>query len=62
MSVHVIYLVEEVALGQVFLPALRLPPVSIIPLLLHTHLQRNTTVCQKDKRAKRQNGDENRAL
>jgi len=41
MSVHVVYLVEEVALGQVFLPVLRLSPVSNIPPLLHTHLHLN---------------------
>ena len=36
MSVHV-YLVEEMGLGQVFLPVLLLSPVSTIPPLLHTH-------------------------
>lgn len=34
-EVHVGFLVNKVALGQVFLPVLRLSPVSTIPPLLH---------------------------
>ena len=30
-------LIEQVAMGQVFLPVLRFYPVSIIPPMLHTH-------------------------
>jgi hypothetical protein len=36
-SVHV-RSVDRVALEQVSLPVLRLPPVSVIPPMLHTHL------------------------
>lgn len=56
MSVHVVYFVEEVALGKVFLPVLLVSPVSIIPRLLHIHLHLNR-LCQKDERAKRQNSN-----
>ena len=34
-SVHVRFVVDKVALGQVFVPVLRLSPFSIIPALLH---------------------------
>ena len=37
MAVQVKFLVDKVALGQDFLRVLRFCPVSIIPLLLHTH-------------------------
>jgi len=35
--VHVGFLVDQVALGQGFLPALMFSPVSIIPPTFHTH-------------------------
>jgi hypothetical protein len=38
--VHVRFVVDELALGQVLLPVLRFP-VSIIPPVLHTHLYLN---------------------
>ena len=31
------FVVDKVALGQVFLPVLRFSPLSIIPPMLHTH-------------------------
>jgi hypothetical protein len=37
-SVHVRFMVDKVALGQVFLRVLRFSPVSIIPPGLHTHI------------------------
>jgi hypothetical protein len=39
LLIHVRFVVDRVTLGQVFLLSLRLPPVSIIPPGLHTHLQ-----------------------
>ena len=36
-SVHGNFVVDKVALGEVFLPEFQLSPVSIIPPLLHTH-------------------------
>jgi hypothetical protein len=36
--VHVSFVADKVALGQVFLPILRSSPVGIIPPTLHTHL------------------------
>jgi hypothetical protein len=36
-SVHVRFVVHEVALGQISLPVLQFSPVSIIPPMLHTH-------------------------
>jgi hypothetical protein len=38
VRVHVGFVVDKVAMGQVFLPGLRFFPVSIIPPLLHIHL------------------------
>ena len=37
ISVHVSFLVDKVSLCQVYVPALRFSPVSIIPPMLHTH-------------------------
>ena len=34
---HVIFVVDHVAPGQVFSPSTSLPPVSIVPPMLHTH-------------------------
>jgi hypothetical protein len=39
-----IFVVDKVALGQVFLRLLRFPPVSIIPPVLHTHLYLHTVL------------------
>jgi hypothetical protein len=36
--IHMTFVVDKVALGQVFLQVLRFSPVSIIPPMLHTHL------------------------
>jgi hypothetical protein len=39
------FIVDKVALGQVFLAVLLLPPVSgVAPVLLHTHVHRNAAV------------------
>jgi hypothetical protein len=35
-SVHVGFVVNKVALGQVFLPVLSFSPVNVIPAMLHT--------------------------
>jgi len=36
-SVPVEYVMDEVALGQVFIRVLQFSPVSVIPQILHTH-------------------------
>jgi hypothetical protein len=38
MSVHVGFVVDKVALAQVFLQVLRFPPAIIVLLGLHTHI------------------------
>ena len=35
------FLMDELALGSVFLSRLRFPPVSIVPLTIHTHFNFN---------------------
>jgi hypothetical protein len=44
-SIHVGFMVDSVALGQVFLRVLRFSPVNIIPPLLHIHLSPPHEVC-----------------
>jgi hypothetical protein len=44
-SIHVGFVVDKVALGQVFLPVLRFSPANIIPPLLHIHLSPPHEVC-----------------
>jgi hypothetical protein len=45
-SVHVGFVVDKVALGQVFLWVLRFFPVNIIPPWLHTHISSGRwTIC-----------------
>jgi hypothetical protein len=46
------FVVDEVELGQIFLPVLLFPPVSIIPPVLHTHFHLHAALNQKDKSAK----------
>ena len=46
-SVHVIFSLGNVALGQNFIPVLRLYPVSIIPHLPHTHLHFNIILIRR---------------
>jgi hypothetical protein len=43
--IHMGFVVDKVALGQVFLRVLRFSPVSIIPPLLHIHLSTPHEVC-----------------
>jgi hypothetical protein len=50
-AVHVRYVVEKVALGQVFFRVLRLSPVNIIPAMLHTHVYLDTAVTRKNGRS-----------
>jgi hypothetical protein len=38
VSVHVGFVVDKMALGQVYLPTSLVPPVSIIPSVLNTHI------------------------
>jgi hypothetical protein len=42
-SVHVIFVADKVALGQVFLQVLRFSPLSIIPPMFHTRFHSYTT-------------------
>ena len=46
-SVHDIFALGKVALGQNFLPVLRLYPVSIIPRLPHTHLHTHNILIRR---------------
>jgi hypothetical protein len=50
-SVNVGFVVDEVALGQVFLLVLRFSPVSIILLVLHTHLHLHVAFTRTDGRS-----------
>jgi len=43
----VTFVVDTVALGQVFIPVLRFPPVSIIPSVLHTRLHVHVAVTRR---------------
>jgi len=47
--------VDKTTLGQVFLRVLRLPPVTIIPPMLHTRLRLNTILNIRTRGAKRAN-------
>ena len=49
---NVRFVVDKVAVGQIFLPVLLFPPDSIIPPVLHTHLYQHVALNQKDKRTK----------
>ena len=46
-QVHVRPVVDEVELGQVFLPGLRFSPVNIIPTMLHSNINLNSTVIRR---------------
>jgi branched-subunit amino acid transport protein len=46
-----VFVVDKVVLGQVFLQVLRFSPVSIIPLMLHTHLHLHTKEANKQANA-----------
>jgi hypothetical protein len=50
-SIHVGFVVDKVALGQVFLPVLRFSPTNIISPLLHTHLSPRHEVCDSSDQA-----------
>jgi hypothetical protein len=50
-SIHVGFVVDKVALGQVFLRVLRFSPVIIIPPLLHIHLSPPHEVCDSSDQA-----------
>jgi hypothetical protein len=50
-SIHVGFVVDKVALGQVFLRVLRFSPVTIIPPLLHIHLSPPHEVCDSSQAA-----------
>jgi hypothetical protein len=47
LPVHVIFVVDSVALGQVFLQVLKFFPGSIIPSMLHAHLHLHATVIRR---------------
>jgi hypothetical protein len=48
-SVHVRFVVDEVALGQVSFRALRFSTVSEIPPMFHTHLYLNIAITRRTK-------------
>jgi len=50
MSVHVIFVMDKVALKQGFLRVLRCSLVSIIPPMLHTHLQLHVVLSRTNRR------------
>jgi hypothetical protein len=50
-SIHVGFVVDKVALGQVFLRILRFSPSNIIPPLLHIHLSPPHEVCDSSDQA-----------
>jgi hypothetical protein len=50
-SIHVGFVVDKVAPGQVFLRVLRFSPVNIIPPLLHIHLSPPHEVCYSSDQA-----------
>jgi hypothetical protein len=50
-SIHVGFVVDIVALGQVFLRVLRFSPTNIIPPLLHIHLSPPHDVCYSSDQA-----------
>ena len=47
MSVHVTFLVPEVAFGQIFIPALQFCPISVIPPLLRTHFRLHVALTRR---------------
>jgi hypothetical protein len=49
-SVCVTFVVDRVALGQVFIPVLRFSPVSIIPSMLHTQLHLHVALTRRTNR------------
>jgi len=46
-TVHVVFVVDQEALDEVFLPVLLLSPVSIIPPMLHTYLHLHVAVTRR---------------
>ena len=50
-SVHVRFVVHTVALGQVFVPALRFYLVNIFPQMLHVHIHVNTSLIRTSGRS-----------
>jgi len=50
-QVYMVFVVDKLALGQVFLQVLRFSPISIIPLTLHNHLHLNTKETNKQAKA-----------
>jgi hypothetical protein len=50
-SIHVGFVVDKVALAQVFLRVLQFCPASIIPPLLHTHMSPPHEVCDSSDQA-----------
>jgi hypothetical protein len=46
-SVHVRFVMDKVALGQVFLPVLRFPPVSVIPSVFHIHFHLHVALTRR---------------
>jgi hypothetical protein len=50
-SIHVVFVVDKVGLGQVSLRVLRFSPANIIPPLLHIHLSPPHEVCDSSYQA-----------
>ena len=46
-SVHMRYVMDKVALGQISVPVLLFSPVSIVPLVLHPHILLNSTLIRR---------------
>jgi len=49
-SVHIIFVVDKVALDQIFVPGLQFVPVSSISSMLCTHLHLNIPFTRRTKR------------
>jgi hypothetical protein len=45
--VHVGFVVDEVALGHLFLPVIRFSPVDIIPPMIHNHFRLSTALVRR---------------
>jgi len=48
--VYLRFVVDEIAMGQIFLIVLQVSPVSIIPPLVHIHIHSSTTMLHSQNR------------
>jgi hypothetical protein len=49
-SIHVLFLLVRMAMGQVSLRVLRVSPISVIPPLLPTHIHPHAAITRKTER------------